>query len=130
MPACASSKTPLTWTELQGLGFGPSILEVTIMPVNVEVFSSPGCSKCGHAKDVLRKIAEEIGGGRITWREVNVLDEMDYAVSLGVLSTPAIAVNGKLMFTALPSVKKLRATLEAEIRKSFLNPSGRKEVSS
>ncbi len=86
------------------------------MTIKVEVFSSPGCGKCGHAKEVLRKIAEEIGGGRIEWREVNVLDEMDYAVRLGVLSTPAIAVNGKLVFTALPSAAKLRQTLEQELR--------------
>jgi protein-disulfide isomerase len=86
------------------------------MAVKVEVFSSPGCGKCGHAKEVLRQIAEAIGGGRIAWREVNVLDEMDYAVRLGVLSTPAIAVNGKLVFTALPSAKKLREILEARLR--------------
>lgn len=86
------------------------------MAIKVEVFSSPGCGKCGHAKEVLRQIAEEIGGGRIDWREVNVLDEMDYAVMLGVLSTPAIAVNGKLVFTALPSAKKLREILEARLR--------------
>ncbi len=85
------------------------------MSIKVEVFSSPGCSKCGHAKEVLRRLAEEIGGGRIEWREVNVLEEMDYAVSLGVLSTPAIAVDGELAFTGLPSARKLRADLEARL---------------
>lgn len=87
------------------------------MTIKVEVFSSPGCGKCGHAKEVLRKIVEELGGnGRITWREVNVLDEMDYAVRLGVLSTPAIAVNGELVFTTLPSARKLRQALEQRLR--------------
>ncbi|HEV57991.1 MAG TPA: thioredoxin family protein [Phycisphaerales bacterium] len=85
------------------------------MSIKVEVFSSPGCGKCGHAKEVLRRLAEEIGGGRIEWREVNVLDEMDYAVSLGVLSTPAIAVDGELVFTGLPTTRKLRADLEARL---------------
>ncbi len=84
--------------------------------IKVEVFSSPGCGKCGHAREILRKLAEEIGCGRIQWREVNVLDEMDYAVRLGVLSTPAIAVNGKLVFAALPSAVKLRHALEQELR--------------
>lgn len=96
------------------------------MTIKVEVFSSPGCSKCGQAKEVLREIAEELGGGRISWREISVLEEMDYAVSLGVLSTPAIAVNGRLVFTALPSAKKLRQFLEAEVHKSFSTSSGRK----
>ena len=85
------------------------------MTINVEVFSSPGCGKCGHAKDVLRKIAQEMGG-EIAWREVNILEELDYAVRLGVMSTPAIAVNGKLVFTALPSAAKLRQALEQALR--------------
>lgn len=96
------------------------------MTINVEVFSSPGCGKCGEARAVLRRVAEELGGGRVTWREVNVLDEMDYAVSLGVLSTPAIAVNGRLVFTALPSAGKLRTALEAEIRKHFSPAAGQR----
>jgi len=81
------------------------------MPIQVEVFSAPGCSKCGHAKTVLRKLADDIGGERIHWREVDILEEMDYAVELGVLSTPAIAIDGRLAFTGLPSEKKLRAVL-------------------
>ena len=85
------------------------------MTIKVEVFSSPGCGKCGQAKEVLRQIAQEMGGG-IEWREVSVLDEMDYAVRLGVMSTPAIAVNGKLVFTALPSAAKLRLALEQALR--------------
>ena len=85
------------------------------MTINVEVFSSPGCGKCGHAKEVLRKIAQEMGG-EIAWREVNILEELDYAVRLGVMSTPAIAMNGKLVFTALPSAAKLRLALEQALR--------------
>lgn len=83
--------------------------------IKVEVFSSPGCGKCGQAKEVLRRIVETMDGG-VTWREVNVLEEMDYAVSLGVMSTPAIAINGKLVFSGLPSSSKLRAALDAQRR--------------
>jgi len=85
------------------------------MNIKVEVFSSPGCSKCGQAKEVLRKLAEEIGGGLIEWREVNVLEELDYAVNLGVLSTPAIAIDGDLTFTGLPSVRTLRSELDRRL---------------
>jgi len=79
--------------------------------IKVEVFASPGCSKCGHAKQVLRALAGELGDDCIQWREVNILEELDHAVNLGVLSTPAIAIDGKLVFTGLPSVKRLRAEL-------------------
>ncbi|HEX9625578.1 MAG TPA: thioredoxin family protein [Acidiferrobacterales bacterium] len=85
------------------------------MAIKVEVFSSPGCSKCGHAKALLRRIAEEVGGGRIDWREVNVLEEIDHAVELGVLTTPAIAIDGELVFAGLPSTNRLRKLLRARL---------------
>ncbi len=86
------------------------------MGIRVEVFSSPGCSKCGHARELLKKIALEKGEDCLNWREVNILEELDYAVSLGVLSTPAIAIDGELIFTGLPSARKLQAALEQRIK--------------
>lgn len=87
--------------------------------LKIEVFSSPGCSKCRHAKDVLKNLADELGGEKIQWREVNILDEMDYAVELGVLSTPSIAINNELVFASLPSAKKLRAELESRLAEVY-----------
>jgi len=81
------------------------------MPNTVEVFTAPGCAKCGRAKDILRDMVATLPD--IEWREVNILDEMEYAVELGVLSTPAIAIDGELVFTGLPSQKKLLNRLNA-----------------
>jgi len=78
--------------------------------IKVEVFTAPGCGKCGKAKHVLEDIVNEMGAD-VEWREINILKEMDYAIELGVLSTPSIAINGELVFTALPSVKQLQQTL-------------------
>ena len=75
--------------------------------LEIEVFTSPGCSKCAHARQVLERLVEELGDERIRWREVNILDELDYAVDLGVLTTPAIAMNGELVFSGLPSEKAM-----------------------
>lgn len=79
--------------------------------LKVEVFSSPGCGKCAQAKDVLREVVASLGADKVSWREVNILEEMDYAVDLGVMASPAIAIDGKLAFSTLPSVSKLRAEL-------------------
>lgn len=79
--------------------------------LKVEIFSSPGCGKCAQAKAVLKTVAEELGQDKISWREVNILEEMDYAVDLGVMSSPAIAIDGQLAFGSLPSAGKLRAEL-------------------
>ncbi len=85
-------------------------------PIKVEVFSSPGCSRCGRVFDLLQTITQELGAERVEWREVNVLDELDYAVELGVLSMPAIAIDGELVFRSHPPASKLRETLETRLQ--------------
>ena len=79
--------------------------------IKVEVFSSPGCGKCGQAKSMLKAVAEALGPDKVVWRDVNILEEMDYAVALGVMASPAIAIDGELVFSSLPSADKLRAEL-------------------
>lgn len=81
----------------------------------IEVFTAPGCGKCGKAKDELESIVNQLGNDKFEWREVNILQEMDYAIELGVLSTPSIAINGDLVFTALPSARQLLQELENSI---------------
>ncbi len=82
--------------------------------LNIEVFSAPGCGKCGHAKEILKNIALQYKEN-LTWREVDIMQDMDYAVELGVLSTPAIAIDGQLVFTSLPSKEKLLAEIERRL---------------
>ena len=85
-------------------------------PIQVEVFSSPGCNRCGQVFEVLQTITQELGAESIEWREVNVLDELEYAVELGVLSMPAIAIDGELVFKSHPSAGKLREALETRLQ--------------
>ena len=44
-------------------------------------------------------------------REVNPVDELDYTVELGVLTLPAVAIDGKLVFTSLPTAEQLVAAV-------------------
>jgi Glutaredoxin. len=83
--------------------------------VKIEVFSSRACANCAAAIEDLRAVAETVGKGKIAWREVDVLKEMDYAVDLGVLGVPAIVIDGKLAFSSLPSRKKLRTVLSKHL---------------
>lgn len=75
----------------------------------VELFSVPGCSRCARTRDGLKAVARSLDS--VSWREVDILAELDYAVELGVLSTPAIAIDGVLVFPALPSADRLRDAL-------------------
>ncbi len=88
------------------------------MSIKVEAFSAPGCGKCAQARDTLKAIVGGLGEKRVTWRDVNILEEMDYAVELGILSPPAIAIDGELVFPALPSPNRLRAELAKRLEKS------------
>ncbi len=82
------------------------------MTVKIEVINSPGCKKCAGALQELRAVAMSVlGAGNLTWREVNVLEELDFAVALGVLTMPAIAVNGELKFSSLPTAAQFRTLL-------------------
>lgn len=89
---------------------------MVVKAIQVEVFSSPGCNRCGQVFDLLDAISGELGAGRIAWRKVNVLDELDYAVELGVLSMPAIAIDGELVFKSHPSAGRLREALETRLQ--------------
>lgn len=81
------------------------------MKILIEAFSAPGCAKCEQTRQALRSVAESLDKERFVWRDINVLEEMDYAVELGVLSPPALAIDGELVFRALPTPERLRAEL-------------------
>ena len=81
------------------------------MSIKVEVFSTPGCRRCESARDGLKAIVSGFGAQEVIWREVNVLEELDYAVELGVLTPPSMAIDGELIFAKLPTPARLRAEL-------------------
>ncbi len=74
--------------------------------MKIELFYAPGCNKCAANRESL-KAAAESAGTDVEWLELDVLMNMDYAVDLGVLTLPAIAIDGVLEFPALPNVKQL-----------------------
>ena len=78
--------------------------------MKIELLYTPGCEKCATARDDLKAVAEEVIPG-ITWRELNALDELDYAVELGVVTLPAIAIDGEVVFSSLPTSRQLRREL-------------------
>lgn len=88
--------------------------------MKIDLFYASGCDKCAASRESLKTAAER-AGTHVEWRELDVLENMDYAVDLGVLSLPAIAIDGVLEFPALPSVKQL---VDAIARKSTAQERG------
>ncbi|MBN9330206.1 MAG: thioredoxin [Comamonas sp. SCN 67-35] len=87
------------------------------MRIEVEFFSTPGCSHCDRTRDSLKVIAQAFGEQMVTWRHINLLDELDYAVEIGVLTPPSIAIDGELVFPRLPSAAKFREELARRLER-------------
>lgn len=78
--------------------------------MKVELFYSPGCSACEARNAELRAEANQVVEG-LEWHEVNVLDNVDYAVELGVMTLPSVVIDGELVFTSMPTAVQLRKAL-------------------
>jgi len=78
--------------------------------MKVEIFYTPSCSDCVAAHAKLRRAAQEAVQD-LEWRELNVLEEIDHAVELGVISLPSIVIDGELVFTSMPTAGQLREAL-------------------
>ena len=81
--------------------------------LNIEIFSAPGCNKCSRAFQLAESVLAELGERPVRLRLVNIVEELDYAVDLGVRATPGIAINGVLVFTAIPNAEALREAITA-----------------
>jgi hypothetical protein len=78
--------------------------------MKVEMFYTLGCSACVATHDELRTAAQEVARD-LEWRELNVVDNINRAVELGVLTVPSIAIDGEIVFTSMPSVRQFRREL-------------------
>jgi thioredoxin 1 len=78
--------------------------------MKVELFHTPGCPACLAAQCELRTAAQQTVKD-LEWHEVNVVDKLDKAVELGVLTLPSIVIDGELVFTSLPTAAQLRKAL-------------------
>lgn len=79
--------------------------------IDIDVFVLPGCERCLSGLGALEEVVRSFGAGTFSWEECNLLQNIDRAVQLGILSAPAIAVDGKLAFSSLPSPQQLHAEL-------------------
>ncbi len=81
------------------------------MTVKVELFTADFCSRCRSARTALVRAIEDLGQERFELRLLDVVEEIDHAVEVGVRATPAITVDGELVHPARPTVDKFRVIL-------------------
>lgn len=80
--------------------------------MKIELFYTEGCASCTAFKAEIEAAALDAVPD-LVWRDVDPLKEMDYAVELGVASLPSLAIDGKVVFTSLPTAEQLRKAVLA-----------------
>ena len=84
--------------------------------VYIEEFMSPGCVGCPVVKEMLKDLSEELSG-EITIEEVDITVDTMRAAQYGIMSVPAIAINGILKFVGVPKKEELKKALMEELER-------------
>ncbi len=84
--------------------------------VYVEDFMSPGCVGCPAVKEIFKSLSEELNG-EITVEEVDITVDTTRAAQYGIMSVPAIAINGELKFMGVPKKEELKKALIEELKR-------------
>lgn len=77
--------------------------------VSVELFFAAGCDRCTEARRALREVAQSTL--HVEWKEIDIAKNPDRAVDAGVVSTPAVAIDGELVFKTMPTPVQLQSAI-------------------
>ena len=80
----------------------------------LELLTATGCPRCAGARQTIRRVLPDYP--TLMYREVDVTDDPEGFMCLGVLSTPAIRLDGEVVFTGAPTQVGLRQELERRTR--------------
>lgn len=86
--------------------------------MKIEVFYAKGCGSCVASRRDLKEGVLAAFPGAAAWSEVDIVENIDYAVELGVLTVPAVAIDGALVFAKLPTVQQMVTELTARGREN------------
>jgi len=92
---------------------GVSRVEVSLSMDVVELIESDFCPKCAVVRERVERVARLMG---VEVKLLNPIDHADRIVELGILTTPAVVVNGKVKFAGVvPTEEKIREAIEEEL---------------
>jgi thioredoxin 1 len=84
--------------------------------VYVEEFMSPGCVGCPAVKEMLEDLSGEFGD-KLTVEEVDITVDTTRAAQYGIMSVPAVVVNGILKFIGVPGKEELKKAILEELER-------------
>ncbi|WP_457626518.1 thioredoxin family protein [Persephonella sp.] len=78
----------------------------------IEILDSEGCAKCVGLRERLYTVLGQIEYGNIEVRHLDLFEDQKRIVELGIYTSPALAVNGKVYFLGIvPSEKSLKEVI-------------------
>lgn len=112
----ANCSPPGFWKHhLDKIGVGGSRMKGA-RTAKVEFFFAGGCSHCARARDAVREAAQSTPN--VEWRETDVGKDPLRAADAGVVGTPAVTIDGNLVFASAPTAAELRNAIETRLREA------------
>jgi small redox-active disulfide protein 2 len=76
--------------------------------VKIEIFGS-GCPRCKQTEKIMKKAVEELGSDA----EVDKVTDMMAIMEKGIVSTPAVAIDGKIVLSGkIPSIDEAKRLIK------------------
>lgn len=80
----------------------------------VQVLSTPGCVGCAHTKHIIADVLAEFP--ELDWEEIDLAERPELAARYGIMSVPAIVIDGTLEFSTVPKPHALRTKISDAAR--------------
>ncbi|HAY99041.1 redox-active disulfide protein 2 [Mesotoga sp. Brook.08.YT.4.2.5.1] len=76
--------------------------------MKIEIFGS-GCPRCKQTEKIMKKAVEELGSDA----EVDKVTDMMAIMEKGIVSTPAVAIDGKIVLSGkIPSIDEAKRLIK------------------
>ena len=80
--------------------------------ITIEILTtSLGCSKCERAMKIIKEVVGEYKG-KIKVIETDIIKNPEKLIKFGIMTTPAVIINGKLAFEGAPSKEELKKRIK------------------
>ena len=83
--------------------------------IKIEILKTSGCAKCNRTVEELEAILneEQQKYSEVTFETIDISEHPDIAIKYRLLTTPAVAINGKLEFRGALGADRIRDKIEA-----------------
>lgn len=78
--------------------------------MQIDLFYAPYCNSCRRVRSLLRRLAAT-QHERLVFRELDVVEHLDEAVTAGVLRTPAVVIDGQVRLAGAITKTALKGLL-------------------